>query len=350
MTDENGKTLKVALIGIGGMGYCHYCCYDNIKGAKIVAVCDVREDVAKEKILSHATSLEEAGKIAKDAPLPRVYGDLETLLAKEEFDVADICTPSYLHAEQAVKCLKKGVHVLCEKPMTLTANEAEKVLAAAKTSGKKFMAAHVVRFMSPYIYLRKIIESGKYGKLQRLDMKRLSSIPTWSWEDWMRCEDKSGGVGLDLSVHDLDFVFSVLGEPQQKSAVLRPIKDNSSFITSTLLYGEESKFSGACVTCEASWYNADIPFCAEYLAVFDNGYVRLQGGVLTDNGKAVTLDSAAEKRDLGINISGDDAYAEEIAYFLSCVKNGAPVTYVTPESALQTVRLTRELIENAKTV
>ena len=347
MTDKNGKTLKVALIGIGGMGYCHYCCYDNIKDAEIVAVCDVREDMAKGKILSRATSLKEAGKIAKDAPLPRVYGDLETLLATEKIDVADICTPTYLHAEMAIKCLEKGVHVLCEKPMTLTAREAETVLAAAEKSGKKFMAAHVVRFMSPYVYLRKTIESGKYGKLQRLDMKRLSSIPTWSWEDWMRCEEKSGGVGLDLSVHDLDFVFSVLGEPQQKSAVFRPVKNNSSFIASTLLYGEESKFAGACVTCEASWYNADIPFCAEFFAVFDNGYLRLQGGVLTDNGKTVTFDSAAKKQDLGINVSGDDAYAEEIAYFLSCVKNDMPITYVTPESALQTVRLTRELIKNA---
>lgn len=347
MTNENENTLKVALIGIGGMGYCHYCCYDRIKGAEIVAVCDVREDMAKEKILSRATLLKEAGKIEKDAPLPRVYGDLETLLAKEKIDVADICTPTYLHAEMAIKCLEKGVHVLCEKPMTLTAREAETVLAAAEKSGKKFMAAHVVRFMSPYVYLRKTIESGQYGKLQRLDMKRLSSIPTWSWEDWMRCEEKSGGVGLDLSVHDLDFVFSVLGEPQQKSAVFRPVKNNSSFIASTLLYGEESKFAGACVTCEASWYNAEIPFCAEFFAVFDNGYLRLQGGVLTDNGKTVTFDSAAKKQDLGINVSGDDAYTEEIAYFLSCVKNNMPITYVTPESALQTVRLTRELIKNA---
>lgn len=202
-----------------------------------------------------------------------MYGDLETLLAKEKIDVADICTPTYLHAEMAIKCLEKGVHVLCEKPMT-------------RRGTGSFRA-------------------------------------------------RSG------------FCVFRSGRTATKKAVLRPVKNNSSFITSTLLYGEESKFAGACVTCEASWYNADIPFCAEFFAVFDNGYLRLQGGVLTDNGKTVTFDSAAKKQDLGINVSGDDAYAEEIAYFLSCVKNDAPVTYVTPESALQTVRLTREIINNA---
>lgn len=49
MTENNEKTLKVALIGIGRMGYCHYCCYDDIPGAEIIAVCDVRADMAKEK-------------------------------------------------------------------------------------------------------------------------------------------------------------------------------------------------------------------------------------------------------------------------------------------------------------
>ena len=66
MTENNEKTLKVALIGIGRMGYCHYCCYDDIPGAEIIAVCDVRADMAKEKIEKHA-----AEKSVSSAAVPR---------------------------------------------------------------------------------------------------------------------------------------------------------------------------------------------------------------------------------------------------------------------------------------
>ena len=263
MTENNEKTLKVALIGIGRMGYCHYCCYDDIPGAEIIAVCDVRADMAKEKIEKHA-----AEKSVSSAAVPRVYANLDELLQNETPDAVDICTPSYMHADMAVKCLENGINVLCEKPMTLCEADAARVLAAEKKSGKKFMAAHVVRYMAPYVYLKKTVESGRNGKLLRLDMKRLSAIPRWSWEDWMRNEKLSGGVGLDLSVHDLDFVFSLLGAPKSMNAVYRPIRNNNTYILSTLQY------DGITVTCEGTWYNAEtFPFRSDYLAVFENGFI-----------------------------------------------------------------------------
>ena len=137
MTENNEKTLKVALIGIGGMGYCHYCCYDDIPGAEIIAVCDVRADMAKEKIEKHA-----AEKPVSSAAVPRVYANLDELLQNETPDAVDICTPSYMHADMAVKCLEKGINVLCEKPMTLCEADAARVLAAEKKSGKKFAALY----------------------------------------------------------------------------------------------------------------------------------------------------------------------------------------------------------------
>jgi predicted dehydrogenase len=184
--------LRVGLVGIGGMGGCHFFNYDNVEGAEIVAVCDVRTDMAKEKLKGRGI---------------KVYKSLSGMLNNAELDMIDICTPSYMHKDMAIKLLKKGYHVLCEKPMTLNAKDAKKVLAVAKETDKKFMVAHVVRFMAPYMYLRSVIESGELGKLIRLDMKRISGIPTWSWEDWMRDEKRSGGVATDLSIHDIDFVL-----------------------------------------------------------------------------------------------------------------------------------------------
>lgn len=334
MTNVENKILKVALIGIGGMGFGHYNCYDEIENAEIVAVCDIRADMAKEKI-----------KNRNNDKFPRVYDDLDDMLNNEkDLDMVDICTPSYMHADMAIKCLEHGLNVLTEKPMTLNAKDGERVLLAAKKSGKKIMAAHVVRYMAPYVYLRKAIESKKYGDLLRLDMKRISSIPSWSWEDWMRKEDLSGGVGFDFSVHDLDFVFSIFGKYDDAKTYLHKITDNSSYMVSIMTYGKTT------VTCEAGWYNTAIPFRADFLAIFDNGYIRYENGNLLDNGEIVTTDNDEEKKGFGINISSDNAYAQEIAYFVNCILQDLEVTYVSPESSKFTVELTENLIKNAKII
>ena len=322
--------IRVGLIGIGGMGGCHYGNYSQVKGAKLVAVADVRVDMAKEK--TKGTDV-------------KVYADYKEMLANEELDMVDICTPSFLHADMAIDCLKKGYHVLCEKPMTLTAEDAQRVLEATKATDKKFMAAHVVRFMAPYMYLRSVIESGELGKLLRLDMKRVSSIPTWSWEDWMRDEKRSGGVITDLSIHDIDYVQSILGMPDSISSIHYGLKNNNDFAQTEMVYGE------TLVSCEGTWYNAPIPFHATFLAVFENGYVE-STDKLYKNGKPVTVEESAkaEELDLGINVGNDNGYLNEIQYFVDCVNNGTSPDFVTPESSAQTMALVDAIKNKAQKI
>jgi predicted dehydrogenase len=312
------------------MGGCHFFNYANVKNAELVAVCDVRKDVAKEKV--------------GDKKI-KIYTDLNKMLRSEKLDMIDICTPSYMHKDMAIKLLKKGYHVLCEKPMTLNAKDAKKVLEAAKSSNKKFMVAHVVRFMAPYIYLRSVIESGELGKLLRLDMKRISSIPTWSWEDWMRDEKRSGGVATDLSIHDIDFVQSVLGMPDKVVSYTTGIKNNNDYVVSNLTYGD------TLVTCEGTWYNTSIPFHANYLAVFQNGYIELSDK-LYKNGVEVRLEKKAsdDSADLGINIGNDNGYLEEIQYFVNCIIEGKKPSLVTPESSAQSITLADMVKKKAKII
>ena len=320
--------IRVGLIGIGGMGGCHYENYKSAKGAKLVAVADVRFEMAQEK--TKGTDV-------------KVYADYKEMLANEELDMIDICTPSFLHADMAIACLEAGYHVLCEKPMTLTADEAQRVLEATKRTDKNFMAAHVVRFMAPYVYLRSVIQSGELGKLMRLDMKRISSIPTWSWEDWMRDESRSGGVITDLSIHDIDYVQSILGMPDSISSYHYGLKNNNDFAQTEMVYGD------TLVSCEGTWYNAPIPFHATYLAVFENGYVE-SSDKLYKNGKEVGVESTEKVSDvdLGINVGNDNGYLNEIQYFIDCIHNGTKPTLVTPESSAQTMTLVDKIKAVAK--
>ena len=320
--------MKVGLIGIGGMGFVHFNCYKKMAGVEI-AVADIRVDMAKEKI--------------KDDSIP-VYESYVEMIEKENPDFIDVCSPSYMHTDMTVYALEHGKHVLCEKPMSINSTEAKRMIEAKEKSGKLLMTAHVVRFMSPYVYLKSVVDSGELGKPVHVIMHRLSETPRWSWENWMMDEKKSGHVTLDLSVHDIDFAQYVFGQPEQISAVYHEMKDESNFVSTNMLY------DGFHVETVGGWYNAAIPFHAEYTAIFENGYVESRGGKIVKNGKEVSLEATETSEDTGINLSGADGYADEIAYFMDCIKNNREPERVSPESSLKSVQLVEEILKKAARV
>ena len=320
--------MKVGLIGIGGMGNVHFNCYKKIDGMEI-AVADIRVDMAKEKINNES--------------IP-VYASYEEMIKAEKPDFVDICTPSYMHTDMAVRAMELGCHVLCEKPMSISSAEAQRMIDAKEKYGKLLMTAHVVRFMAPYVYLKSVVDSGELGKPVHIIMHRLSEAPKWSWENWMLDTAKSGGVTLDLSVHDIDFMQYVFGQPKSIEASYHDLKDNSNYVSSTFFY------DGFSVQTVGAWYNASVPFHAEYLAVFENGYVESKGGTVTNNGKEVSLTIGDTSENTGINLSGADGYADEIAYFMDCIKKNREPARVSPESSLTSVKLVEEILGKAKRV
>ena len=320
--------MKVGLIGLGGMGFVHYNAYKKMSDVEI-AVADIRVDMAKEKIKNDGV---------------KVYSSLEELLKAENPDFVDICTPSYMHADMTVAALNAGKHVLCEKPMSVSSKEAERMMSAAEKNGKLLMIAHVVRFMSPYVYLKSVIDSGELGKPVHIVANRISQMPLWSWENWMCDCEKSGGAPIDLSIHDIDFFRSVFGDPIKTTSSYCNMKGGNDFIDSKLIY------DGFEVDIIGGWYNAAIPFNANYHAIFENGSVQLKDGVVYKNGTAVELEKGEVSDDTGINLSGADGYADEIAYFINCIKTGKEPVRVTPESSCASVRLAEHLIATADKV
>ena len=321
------KMIKVGLVGIGGMGNVHFNAYRRMTDAKVVAVADLRVDMAREKT---------AGTDAN------IYATLEELLANEKCDIIDICTPSYLHTGMAITALEAGCNVISEKPMSVSTADTKRVIDTAKRVGKLFMTAHVVRFMSRYAYLRDLINSGELGKPVHIMMNRISSVPRWSFEDWMRDLNKSGGTPFDLSIHDLDFAYSVFGEPKDVNCVYHSLKDNNDYVVSNLIY------DGFTVSATGAWYNAEIPFNASFKAIFENGYLFSEGELFVKNGEKVTLavkeDAVSET---AINIPRADGYYDELEYFINCVKTNTPPSAVTPESSEGSVKLVERLLASA---
>lgn len=321
--------IKVGIIGMGGMGTCHYNEYKSIEDVKVVAVADILPDVAK-------------GKIGTDDVV--VYPSLEEMFKNEELDLIDVCVPTYAHAEVTIAALEYGAHVMCEKPMALSLTEAKTMFDAAKKSDKFFMTAHVVRFFAAYRYLKEVIDSKKLGKVVSFEMKRLSTIPDWSHKDWLRDRSKSGGSLLDLSIHDYDFVQYVFGMPKDAHCTYHKMKNNNDFVVSTLIYDE------MFATITSGFYNCDMPFKAEFLAIFENGYIECNGDTLMENGENIDISNKIKNEDTGLNISNTSGYQTEIRYFTDCIKQNKAPQIVTPESALATMELYEILMNNCKEV
>lgn len=161
----------------------------------------------------------------------------------------------------------------------------------------------------------------------------------------MRDEKRSGGVITDLSIHDIDYVQSILGMPDSISCVHYGLKNNNDFAQTEMVYGD------TLVSCEGTWYGTGMPFHATFLAVFENGYVE-STDKLYKNGKPVTVEESAkaEELDLGINIGNDNGYLNEIQYFVDCVNNGTSPDFVTPESSAQTMALVDAIKSKAQKI
>ena len=328
------KPLKIALIGFGGIARAHYSGYTMLKQRNsplsLVAVCDVNPDQMKRQIKIN-TSTEPVSLPAS----MHTYTDVDALLENEDFDMADVCLPTYLHKEYTVKLLRAGKHVLCEKPMALSSAECEEMLAAAKESGKRLMIGQCLRFDTPYLHLKNAIESGEHGKLRALTMSRLSALPIWGFEQWFRDTERSGGCILDMHIHDVDMARFLLGEPEAVSTVSYDGETRWQWENTRLFYKDVT----VCIT--GSWDETrGTPFVADFRAVFEKATI-----LRAPDGHAVLYRENEAPVDLP-EITGD-MYAEEIDYFARSIVEGTPNTVNSPESACATVKLIEAMRESA---
>ena len=291
--------LKVGLVGAGGISRAHIPAWIAMEETELVALCDIRPEQMEE------------------FPDQRHYTDFEEMLEKETLDILDICLPTYLHVDYAVKAMEKGIHVICEKPIALRAEEAVRAYAAAEKNHVNFMVAQVLRFWPEYMFLKELIDSARYGKVLSGYMQRLGVKPKWSWDNWMMAPERSGMVPFDLHIHDLDFLVYAFGIPSNvvKHRSLRPEQD---YIANVYEY------PGFFVTVEAAWYAAPMPFGAGFRFQFEDALVIYADGVCKvycNDGQILDMSAAiAQTVDSGdVNLIQSDAYANEIRYFTDCV-------------------------------
>ena len=192
--------MKVGIVGAGSMGTTHAAGWAETP-AEIVG-------------FSAETEL-EAGELAKRYHA-KVYLDLDALLA--DVDVLDICSPTHLHHEMALKAAAAGKHIVCEKPLARTTKQAQEIVATCHRAGVQLLVAHVVRFFPEYALAHSAVVEGQIGKPAVIRLHRGSYRPKKPAGNWFLDEDKSGGILMDLMIHDYDYARWVAGEVESVSA------------------------------------------------------------------------------------------------------------------------------------
>ncbi|MFH1006639.1 MAG: Gfo/Idh/MocA family oxidoreductase [Candidatus Latescibacterota bacterium] len=206
------NTIRMAIIGTGGMANGHAQRLGEESDVKIIACCDVLEEKAKEFAARHS--------------IPAWYTDYEALLDKEELDAVSVVTSDVAHAPVSIAALEHGLHVLCEKPMATSLEEAKNMVQAAKAAKKMNMIQFSYRPYPALERARQLVAEGELGTIRHVEASYLQSWLAHSgWGDWRESsallwrlsKKHRGGALADLGCHILDFTTYVAGEIREIS-------------------------------------------------------------------------------------------------------------------------------------
>lgn len=318
--------MRVAVIGAGGMAASHFKAYRRIPVLEVIGVCDINRDAA-------ANAGKEMGC--------RAFTDMDAMLDICKPDAVDICLPSFLHFETVMKCLKRNLHVFCEKPLAHTTAEAKQILREADKRGRIIQVGQVLRFWPEYQYLRDSIRNEKYGSLCHLLMQR--QFGTHEPGSWYMDPNLCKMVCFEMHIHDTDFINSIFGIPDYVDSVGKEMPEiHLSYISTRYLYAGNK----AVIQAEGGWSDSTLEFAAGYRAVFEHGVLEYREGVV----KEYPANKEAGKIDLqgSMGLTSDIAgVIRELMEFEAKAEGRDVTPLVSAESAADTIWILEREQESA---
>ncbi|MBM3980009.1 MAG: Gfo/Idh/MocA family oxidoreductase [Planctomycetes bacterium] len=333
--------VRIGIVGIGFMGRIHFLAGKRLSGAKVVAICS--RDAAKRAgdwRNTRGNFGPEPGQI--DLSGVKTYEQLDDMLADPEIDLIDVCTVTDQHTPIALAALKAGKHVLVEKAIALSPQDADAMVNAAKAAGKLLMVAHVLPFFPEFRYAAEVIRGGQYGRVLAAQFKRVIAKPDWSAD--MADAAKTGGPAVDLHIHDTHFIGLVCGVPKQVFAVGMVEGGAVSYLTTSYLYGP----NGPAVTCSSGALSmSGRPFVHGYEIFLERATLLYDSG-----GTPLTLLTADGKATQPALAGGGDpisAFADELQAAVSGVTSGKEPDLLSGKLARDALVLCHREIESVKT-
>ena len=296
--------IKIGLIGVGNMGKRHARVYSEISDVDLVSLVDTDEETIKELSQKYEKS--------------KVYSDYHEMLEKEKLDAVSICVPTSLHYSVAKECIKNGLHVLLEKPITSTVSEGQELLKLASSKKVKFLVGHIERFNPAVKKTKEMIENGDLGNVIAISIKRVGGFP-------FKITDSN--IVVDSAIHDIDIVNYLLGRlpvnvyiHKQKNII--KMEDSCELF---LDYGVCSAYIQANWITPIKIRKLSITGTKGYLELdyISQGLVFYKSNVsdIKDGNSFSEYRSLSEPHEKIIPLALKEPLKEEIKYFLDCIKN-----------------------------
>jgi len=321
--------LRTAIIGTGTMGELHAECFSQIPDVQISAIYSL--DKASAQKLARAY----------DA---RIFTDEDEFWKFKEMDIVVICTPTSSHDHLAMRALKTGRHVFLEKPVARTLDSARALKHAAAAAKTKLMVGHVLRFFQEYVQARQLLLDGVVGKVGIARTARRGRFPL-GFKNWYGKLEDSGGVILDMIIHDLDFLRWCFGEVQQVYAknLIQRLADNIDYTLITLRFQ-----NGVIAHVEGSW-NYEGNFHAAFEIAGRDGLISYHSLETSPIQVLLKKDERGHER-VAVPKSplNESPYLLEDRHFVDCILNDKqPLTGV--DEGYEALRIALAALESAAT-
>lgn len=355
--DSNNKKLKIGIIGCGGIANGkHMPALSKLDMVQMTAFCDIIREKAQNAAEKYGT---------KDA---KVYTDYRELLKDKTIDAVHVCTPNRSHSFITVDALHTGKHVMCEKPMAKTSEDAVKMLEAAKETGKKLTIGYQNRFRPDSQYLHKACEEGQLGEIYfaKAHAIRRRAVPTWGV--FLNEEEQGGGPLIDIGTHALDLTLWMMNNYKPKYVVgntyhkLSTKKnaanawgpwDPKKFTVEDSAFGFVTMQNGATIILESSWAlnSLDVKEAKTTLCGTEGG-ADMENGLRINGEKfgklyVTNVDMSSGGVDF---FSGTSQKAEDLEaglWIQSIINDTEPV--VKPQEALVVTQILEAIYESSKT-
>jgi len=349
--------IKIGIIGCGGIANGkHLPSLEKIPEATMVAFCDI--DLAKAKTAAQTYGNSDAS----------VYEDYKKMLDNSSVDVVHICTPNNTHKDITVAALNAGKHVMCEKPMAKTSDEALEMIEAAKRNNRKLTIGYQNRFRADIQHLRKVTQRGDLGDIyySKAQAIRRRAVPTWGV--FLDEEKQGGGPLIDIGTHALDLTlwmmdnyepesvmgstFHKLGKKENAANAWGPW-DPEKFTVEDSAFGFIKMTNGATIILESSWalnsLDVDEAKCS---LSGTNGGADMKDGLRIHGEDLGTLyTSQVELDNAGVDFyegkKTDEAEEEARAWINSVIYDTEPI--VKPKEAFVVTQILEAIYESAKT-
>ena len=202
--------LKVALLGAGGITRSHLPAYlEHSYRVELVAICDMDEP--------------RAVALAEEAGIDTIYTDLDTMLREADIDAIDNCTFHPAHAPLSITAMEAGKHVLVEKPMAMSVQECEDMIAVADKTGRTLMIAQDLRYSPEAVCVKRLIDDGKLGDIHagRTHLMQKFGVGHDRYAD----AKQGGGILMSVQIHHIDLLRYYMGNVKRVTAVCKSITD-----------------------------------------------------------------------------------------------------------------------------